>query len=76
MKYLFINSVAGVGSTGRIAVETCRELMEQGHECLLAYGRTAGNCQDVRQQPYKTLPLYSGFGHRNFSRLWGREQSC
>ena len=47
MKYLFINSVAGVGSTGRIAAETCRELMGQGHECLLAYGRTAGNCQDV-----------------------------
>ena len=47
MKYLFINSVAGVGSTGRIAVETCLELMGEGHECLLAYGRTAGNCQDV-----------------------------
>ena len=27
MKYLFINSVAGFGSTGRIAAEKCRELM-------------------------------------------------
>lgn len=47
MKYLFINSVAGVGSTGRIAAEQCRELMAQGHECLLAFGRESANCQDI-----------------------------
>lgn len=47
MKYLFINSVAGVGSTGRIAADKCRELMAQGHECRLAYGRSCGNCEDV-----------------------------
>lgn len=47
MKYLFINSVAGVGSTGRIAAEKCRELMTQGHECRLAYGRTAANCEGI-----------------------------
>ena len=47
MKYLFINSVAGVGSTGRIAAEKCRELMTQGHQCVLAYGREKGNCEDV-----------------------------
>lgn len=39
MKYLFINVVAGIGSTGRIAAEKCRELQAQGHECVLAYGR-------------------------------------
>ena len=47
MKYLFINSVAGIGSTGRIAAAQCRELMAQGHECLLAYGRDKANCDDV-----------------------------
>jgi len=47
MKYLFINSVAGCGSTGRIAADKCRELMEQGHQCLLAYGREKANCDDV-----------------------------
>ena len=47
MKYLFINSVAGVGSTGRIAADKCRELMAQGHECRLAYGRTCANCDDI-----------------------------
>ncbi len=48
MKYLFLNSVAGVGSTGRIAADKCRELMQQGHECVLAYGRTCANCNDLR----------------------------
>lgn len=47
MKYLFINAVAGTGSTGRIAAEQCRALMAQGHECLLAYGRDASGCPDV-----------------------------
>lgn len=48
MKYLFINSVAGIGSTGRIAAEKCRELMQQGHECVLAYGRQKANCDDIQ----------------------------
>ena len=47
MKYLFINSVAGCGSTGRIAAEKCRELMAQGHECVLAYGRDMANCEGL-----------------------------
>lgn len=47
MKYLFINSVAGVGSTGKIAAQQCRELMQQGHECVLAYGRDKANCDDI-----------------------------
>ena len=47
MKYLFINSVAGVGSTGQIVVKACRELQKQGHECLIAYGRKADCCGDI-----------------------------
>lgn len=47
MKYLFINSVAGFGSTGRIVADKCRQLMAQGHECLIAYGRDKANCDDV-----------------------------
>lgn len=47
MKYLFINSVAGFGSTGRIAAETCRELMAEGHQCVLAFGRDKANCDDI-----------------------------
>lgn len=47
MKYLFINSVAGFGSTGRIAADKCRELMKEGHECVLAFGRDQATCKDV-----------------------------
>ena len=47
MKYLFINSVAGFGSTGRIAAETCRALMGEGHRCVLAFGRDKANCDDI-----------------------------
>ena len=47
MKYLFINVLAGSASTGRLAAEKCRELMRQGHECLLAYGRGITGCEDI-----------------------------
>ena len=39
MRVLQINSVCGFGSTGRIATDLYRVLEEQGHECLVAYGR-------------------------------------
>lgn len=48
MKYLFINSVAGVGSTGRIAADQCRKLEKEGHQCVLAYGRAKVNCDDIQ----------------------------
>ena len=47
MKILFVNSVAGIGSTGRIAAQQCRELNAQGHTCVLAYGREQANCEDI-----------------------------
>ncbi|MDE4541337.1 glycosyltransferase [Thermoanaerobacterium sp. R66] len=39
MKVLQINSVCGYGSTGRIVTDIYRILEEQGHDCLIAYGR-------------------------------------
>lgn len=47
MKYLFINVVAGIGSTGRIITDTARELERQGHICRIAYGRAADDCQGI-----------------------------
>lgn len=47
MKYLFINVAAGYGSTGRIAADQCRELIRQGHTCVLAYGRMKVNCEGI-----------------------------
>lgn len=51
MKYLFINVLAGSGSTGRIAAEQCRELQDRGHQCVLAYGRGKAMCPDVETYP-------------------------
>lgn len=39
MKILQINVVCGVGSTGRIATDLYKELENEGHEGLIAYGR-------------------------------------
>ncbi|MDU7004199.1 glycosyltransferase [Clostridium sp.] len=39
MKILQINSVCGFGSTGRIATDLYKIIEEQGHECVIAYGR-------------------------------------
>lgn len=36
-----INSVCGVGSTGRICTDIAKILKAQGHECKIAYGRKA-----------------------------------
>lgn len=39
MKYLFVNSVCGIGSTGRICTNQAQQLEAKGHECKIAYGR-------------------------------------
>ena len=39
MKVLFINSVCGIRSTGRICTDLAAELEAQGHEVRIAYGR-------------------------------------
>ncbi|SDO00506.1 Glycosyltransferase involved in cell wall bisynthesis [Psychrobacillus sp. OK028] len=45
MKVLQINSVCGIGSTGRIATDIHDILLKQGHESYIAYGRgTPQNC--------------------------------
>ncbi|EOI6515858.1 glycosyltransferase [Enterococcus faecium] len=39
MRVLFINSVCGVGSTGRICTDLYDLFQENGHQCCIAYGR-------------------------------------
>lgn len=39
MKVLMINSVCGIGSTGRICADIAERLTADGHECKIAYGR-------------------------------------
>ncbi len=44
MKILMINSVCGIGSTGRICTDLADALLQNGHEVKIAYGR--GNVPD------------------------------
>jgi len=39
MKVLLINSVCGIGSTGRICGALAEDFVAQGHEAVIAYGR-------------------------------------
>jgi len=39
MKVLHINSVCGIGSTGRICTDIARLLEYEGHNCRIGYGR-------------------------------------
>ncbi|MGI6413044.1 MAG: glycosyltransferase [Syntrophomonadaceae bacterium] len=48
MRVLQINSVCGIGSTGRIATDIHNILIEQGHESYIAYGRDLPkNCENA-----------------------------
>lgn len=48
MRVLQINSVCGIGSTGRIATDIHNMLIEKGHESYVAYGRyLPKNCDDT-----------------------------
>lgn len=70
MKYLFINVLAGSGSTGKIAADKCRELQKQGHQCVLAYGRGEANCEDIRTYKIGTKVDYCIHGVK--TRLFDR----
>lgn len=49
MKVLIINSVCGVGSTGKICTQIADKYISKGHTCVVAYGR--GNVS----APYKDI---------------------
>lgn len=54
MRVLQINSVCGIGSTGRIAIDLNKALTEAGHESYIAYGR-----DNVRNTSNKVIKIGS-----------------
>lgn len=67
MKVLLLNSVCGIGSTGRICTDLYNELSKQGHDCYIAYGRGDTN------NDYKTYKIggnYNVLTHALGSRLF------
>ena len=55
MKIVFVNSVCGIGSTGRICGELSKEYEAQGHTCKIAYGRV-----DTVPEEYKKYAVRIG----------------
>lgn len=51
MKYLVINSVYGVRSTGKIVMEQCHKLLAEGNQCMVGYGREAVEDEAVFLRP-------------------------
>ena len=79
MKVLQINSVCGYGSTGRIAVDLYHTLKENGHDCVIAYGRgnapegirtiKIGNKLDIYWQVFLTRMFDKhGYGSKRATR--------
>ena len=71
MRYLFINSVCGYGSTGKIVADTCRNLRAEGHECAVAWGRIKINSDDI--STYRIGTKLDNYVHAIGTRLWDRE---
>lgn len=71
MKVLQINSVCGIGSTGRIATDIHRQLLKDGHESYIAYGRdTPKNIS--AEYTIKIGSIFSRFLHLVKTRLFDR----
>lgn len=70
MKIFQINTVCGIGSTGRIAVDISHVLEKAGHESCIAYGR-GGAPKDV--ESYRIDSPWEVYAHAFFSRLTDRQ---
>lgn len=66
MKIVLVNSVCGYGSTGRIMVDLAKTYMQEGHQCILAYGRGEVS-EDVTKLMEKEYP-----GQCVFYRIGGK----
>lgn len=74
MRYLVINTVAGTGSTGKIAADICRKLTREGHEAVLAYARDKANCDDIRT--VKIGNMLDVYWHVAMTRLFDKHGLC
>ncbi|SFC52532.1 Glycosyltransferase involved in cell wall bisynthesis [Bacillus sp. OV322] len=69
MKVLQINSVCGIGSTGRIATDIHAILKEQGHKSYIAFGRENPiNCDSALRIGNK----YDNYKHVTITRIFDR----
>lgn len=74
MKYLFINSVYGKWSTGKLLEAKCHELQRQGHICYVAYGREA--VDDGSVQLFQIGSKCDYLTHAALSRVFDMQGFC
>lgn len=70
MRALIINSVCGVGSTGRICIELADELSKENYECAIAYGRASLFPQNFRHEKIKIGDNIDVYAHVAMSRVF------
>lgn len=71
MKVLFINSVCGVGSTGKICCDLADKLTNEGNECKIAYGRRRVPIK-YKKYAYKIGSYFDLFFHIIYTRLFDK----
>lgn len=70
MKYLFINTFCASKSTGRIICDTARDLIKEGHQCLIAFGRDENIPKDI--PVYKIGNKYEIMWHGLITRVFDK----
>lgn len=76
MKVLIINSVYGIGSTGKIVEDLMREYQKQGFDTYFAYGRNSKLTNDVEKKAYRIGSKLSVYFHVVMSRLFDWHGLC
>ena len=68
MKVYFVNTVCGIGSTGKIVTSLLRMLKENGHEGRVAYGVGEAKTAEPGEM-YRTVSSWQYYSHNLLSRL-------
>ncbi len=72
MRVLFINSVCGTGSTGKITAELAEEYEREGHEVRIAYGRSSYVPEKYRRIAIRIGSSFDVYLHAIMTRLTDR----
>lgn len=76
MKLLLINSVCGIGSTGKIVAGIADEYIEQGHDARIAYGRSCEIPEQYKPISYRIGSSWDVRLHALSSRLFDDHGMC
>lgn len=76
MKLLLINSVCGIGSTGKIVTRIADDYISQGHEARIAYGRSDVFPEQYRAISYRIGSAWNVKLHALCNRLFDNHGFC